>query len=435
MTELVSHLNQLNLMLIRLRAFVLAAGCSTSAFAAELPRGVVAEKPATGPSIAVDGGFMIAYSETIPGTDEKIDFVPVPGGTFLMGSPADEPDRADDEGPQVEVTLPPYWVAKYETTWGEYWPFMELNDIYAARASLKGMLASESPAESAVRKVIDSKPVLAASLKGEIDYVDGVTAPTALYDPSTTYASGKDPRQPAVTMTPYAARQYTKWLSSMTGVDYRLPTEAEWEYAARAGTTTAYPHGDSADDLGDYAWFTDNSDYQSHVVGEKKPNAWGLYDVIGNAAEWVVDEYSEEGYANHGKGPLTWEQAIKWPTKAYPRVARGGYWDVYPDQMRSASRMASNDEDWKIEDPNLPKSPWWFSDDPASGVGFRVVRSWEPLSPELKQNFWEIDATEIAEDVADRIKEGRGKLGPIGPDLPKLRAEIQSDEVQRLLNE
>ncbi len=422
-------------MSIRSLAFVLAIACSTFAFAAELPRGVVAEKPVTGPAIAIDGGFMVPYSETIPGTDQTIEFVPVSGGSFKMGSPADEAERVDDEEPQVEVTLPPYWVAKYETTWGQYWPFMELNTVYADRASLRGMLESEAANKSTVRKVIETKPMLLASLSDEIEYVDGVTAPTALYDPSTTYASGKDPRQPAVTMTPYAARQYTKWLSSMVGVDYRLPTEAEWEYAARAGTTTAYPFGDSADDLDDYAWYTDNSDYQSHVVGEKKPNAWGLYDVIGNAAEWVIDEYSEDGYANLGDGPLNWEQAINWPTKAYPRVARGGYWDAWPEAMRSASRMASNDEEWKFEDPNLPKSPWWFSDDPASGVGFRIVRSLEPLSPELKQKFWEIDTPDVADDVADRIKEGRGKLGPIGPDLPKLRAEIQSEEVQKLLNE
>ena len=231
-------------------------------------------------------------------------------------------------------------MAKYETTWGQYWPYMELDEIYSSRIELLGMLNSDDErTASQVREIVATKPLLRQSLGQEIELVDGVTAPTPLYDPSTTYSSGEDPRQPAVTMTPYAAKQYTKWLSSMVEADYRLPTEAEWEYAARAGTTTAYPFGNSTDELDDYAWHTDNSDYQSHVVGKKKPNDWGLYDMIGNAAELVIDEYSEDGYADLGTGKLTWEQAVRWPTKEFPRVARGGYWDAWPEEMRSASRM------------------------------------------------------------------------------------------------
>jgi hypothetical protein len=97
--------------------------------------------------------------------------------------------------------------------------------------------------------------------------------------------------------------------------------------------------------------------------------------------------------------------------------------------------MASDDEEWKMEDPNLPKSPWWYADDPSSGVGFRLVRSLEPLPAELKHKFWHAHTPDVADDVADRLSEGRGKVGPIGADLPKLRDEIKSDEVQRLLNE
>src|SRR5690606_30716164 len=108
---------------------------------------------------------------------------------------------------------------------------------------------------------------LVRALEAEVQHVDGVTAPTALYDPGTTYESGEEPGLPAVTMTPYAARQFTKWLSSIVGTDFRLPSEAEWEQAARAGTTTIYSFGDDPEELDDFAWYTDNADYVAHEPG------------------------------------------------------------------------------------------------------------------------------------------------------------------------
>jgi formylglycine-generating enzyme len=248
--------------------------------------------------------------------------------------------------------------------------------------------------------------------------VDGVTCPTPLYDSTFTYSAGDQPNQPAVTVTPFSARQYTKWISGITGNNYRLPSEAEWEYAARAGTKTAYSFGDDPAMLGDYAWFDENSDSQMHPVGTKKPNPWGLYDMHGNVAEWTLDEYLPKAYAKIGPGPVDSQKIVQWPTKTFPRVVRGGSWLLPADAARSAARQPSEEKEWKLSDPNIPLSPWWYTEEPATGVGMRIMRPLTPLSAEEKKRVWEADVEDVRQDVRDRLREGRGALGVADKSLP-----------------
>src|ERR1041384_7869345 len=141
-------------------------------------------------------------------------------------------------------------------------------------------------------------------------------------------------------MTQHAAKKYCQRLSAQNGQNYSLPTEAEWEYACRAGTTTRYSFGDDEKRLGDYAWFEKNSDFKYQKVGRKKPNPWGLYDIHGNVAEWTLDGYEPNAYENFAQGTAVepWVHG----TKPYPHVVRGGSWDDPSEKLRSAARRFSD---------------------------------------------------------------------------------------------
>jgi sulfatase modifying factor 1 len=356
-----------------------------------------------GPAIQVPGGWMVAYDETIPGSSVTFRMVPVPGGRFRMGSPDAEADRSADEGPVFEVEIAPFWMGRCEVSWAEYKRYMAACDLFIALQS------------AGVREV-------AAGAEA-----DAVTAPSNLYDPTTTFTNGEDPAQPAVTMTPFAARQYTKWLSGLTGRFYRLPSESEWEYACRAGSATPWHAGGDAAALADVAWFADNSDDTTHPVGTKQPNAWGLHDMHGNVAEWVIDELVEGGYARQAAlpQPVGVADAIAWPARLYPRVLRGGSYYDEPAACRSAARRGSrdaggtaDDPDWKDVDPNLPKSPWWYTEAPALGVGMRLVRPLTEPDAAARGRWWDADTDSIREDVASRLTEGRGARAIVDPQFP-----------------
>ena len=196
---------------------------------------------------------------------------------------------------------------------------------------------------------------------------DAVTRPTPPYA-DETFGFGRS-GQPVICITHHAAMEYCRWLSAKTGKNYRLPTEAEWEYACRAGTKTAYFWGDDADKIDEYAWFVNNAE-KPMPIGKKKPNPWGLYDIHGNVAEWCLDHYVADAYKPYPTDKPTLGPVILPDAKEYPYVARGGSWDDDAPLLRSAARRASNLE-WSVQDPQRPQSIWWHTD--ATFVGFRVV--------------------------------------------------------------
>jgi formylglycine-generating enzyme required for sulfatase activity len=198
-----------------------------------------------------------------------MEFVPIPAGKFEMGSPS-------DEGPLHHVNIEkPFYMGRYEVTQKQW------------------------------RAIMGDNP---SDFKGD--------------------------DLPVETVSWYEVREFIKKLNEKEGIDtYRLPSEAEWEYACRAGTTTRYSFGDSESELGDYAWYTVNSGDNTHPVGRKKPNPWGLYDMRGNVWEWVQDSW----HSNYNDAPTdgsAWESG-----DGTFRVIRGGGWRSFARNCRSALRF------------------------------------------------------------------------------------------------
>ena len=304
---------------------------------------------------------MKPYESKVPKTGAPYSMVVIPAGKAQLGSPEGEAERRDDEGPQIEVEIKPFWMGKFEVTWDEYEPFM---------------LTSEGRNKDGSRKTWspNDKPE------------DLISQPTPPYQPMD-FGMGRN-GYPAICMTQHAANKYCQWLSAQTGHFYRLPTEAEWEYAARAGTKTAYFFGDDAGQLGEYAWFFDNAEnFQYSQVGKKKANPWGLHDIYGNVCEWTLDQYAKDRFTTWAAKAVNGVLVNDWnrSTTPYPHVARGGHYDDDPDALRSAARRAS-DPSWKQQDPQLPKSIWYLTD--ATWLGFRIVRPLEIPTVEEMHAAW-----------------------------------------------
>jgi formylglycine-generating enzyme required for sulfatase activity len=355
--------------------FLLTALAAIAANAAELPNAqllpttkAIHEKISSkqDPEVAA----MKGYTETVLLAEGAfIELIPIPAGSFKIGSPADAANHQADEGPQTEVTIEPFWMAKLETTWDLYRPYMENGEARNKDGTLNrdaDMSTSEAP------EVKDGETL-----------IDTISQPTPPYVPMHfSMGDGYSKDFPAVGVTYHAANKFCEWLSAQTGHFYRLPTEAEWEYACRAGTTTAYSFGDDASELGEYAWFADNSEFQYQKVGAKKPNPWGLHDMHGNVAELTLDQYLPDSYAKFPKGEVNpWHP----PVTRHPTVFRGGHWDVDPEMLRSAARGQTSSK-LKMLDPQIPKSIWYYTN--ASWLGFRVVRPLKTPSAEEMHRYW-----------------------------------------------
>jgi len=286
-----------------------------------------------------------AYTQTIPGTNVQFKMVPIPAGTFLMGSPDTDKNAEKDEIPQRNFSITAFWMGAYEVTHDEFNLFFQDQTF------------------------------------PENSKVDAVTRPTPQYI-DLSWGMGTEGGFPANSMQQFTALMYCNWLYKKTGIFYRLPTEAEWEYACRAGTNTTYYFGDNASDLPAHAWYKNNSKSVYHKVGLLKPNKWGLYDMLGNLAEWTLDQY-DEGYFT--KLASATADPLLTPTAAHPHTVRGGSFEDEAKDLRAANRRAW-EPSWNQRDPQIPKSRWWLTD--ASFVGFRVVRPLkQPTASEAEAFF------------------------------------------------
>jgi formylglycine-generating enzyme required for sulfatase activity len=225
----------------------------------------------------------------------------IPAGEFHMGSPNSEPDREDDETRHLVKITKPFYFGVYEVTQQQY------------------------------EKVMGARP----------------------WQVDRDHKEGAD--YPAVGVSWDDAVEFCRRLSKQEGVEYRLPTEAEWEYACRAGMTTAYSFGDGEAKLGQYAWYAKNTikndEPYAHPVGQKLPNPWGLYDLHGNVWEWCHDWLAPYGSEKVVSDPMG-------PAEGDDRVLRGGSFTMMAWVVRSANRKS-----------NLP-------DTRSSLSGFRVARTY-----------------------------------------------------------
>ncbi|MDR1402626.1 MAG: SUMF1/EgtB/PvdO family nonheme iron enzyme [Tannerellaceae bacterium] len=297
------------------------------------------------------------YTEQIPGTAVSFKMVAVPGGTFKMGSTDKEPFHQADESPVRSVSVSPFFMAEAEVTWDQYWAF------YA-----NTMSEGRTPPEN----------VYANNSRPDVDAVSGPTPPFGF--PDQGWGGGD---RPAITMTHYAAETFCQWLSLKTGKKYRLPTEAEWEYAARGGTETPYffpgnPKKFSdegfwrkfisadVDTIGSYVIYGKNSKNKTQEPSAVSANPFGLKNMLGNVMEYCADKYSAEAYSKGGESvvdPLVTEGS-EW-------VVRGGNYTSDAADLRVAARDYTKHDAWLKTDPQQPKSIWWYSD--IRGIGFRIV--------------------------------------------------------------
>ena len=297
------------------------------------------------------------YTEQIPGTMVSFKMVAIPGGTFQMGSNDSEPFHKADESPVHKVTVNDFFMAEVEVTWDQYWAFY-------------GNTMSEGRTPPEVIYANNSRP--------DVDAVSGPTPPFGF--PDQGWGSGD---RPAITMTHYAAETFCQWLSLKTGKKYRLPTEAEWEYAARGGTETPYFFSGNPKDFSDqgfwrkffdaktdsissYVIYSKNSQNKTQEPNLVKANPFGLKNMMGNVMEYCADKYDPEAYKKQGDNavnPLCTE-GDEW-------VVRGGNYTSDAADLRCAARDYTKHDLWLKTDPQQPKSIWWYSD--IRGIGFRVV--------------------------------------------------------------
>ena len=294
------------------------------------------------------------FVEKIPETSVSFKMVAIPGGQFKMGSPANEPYRRTDEGPVRDVLVDSLFMGEIEVSWNEYLAFFNATGSQGRKE--------------------------AQEIDEETDGISGATPPWGA--PDQGWGKGN---RPAITMSHHAAQTYCRWLSQVTGRKYRLPTEAEWEYAARGGTTTPYffegspkdyekdgflkkLFGSNMEVIDNYVVHYGNSPYKTQSPDAVEANPFGLKNMLGNVAEFCLDYYDPQVYGKYPEGVV---KNPRGPRNGMEHVVRGGSFRNTPKDLRAAKRDFTKTREWLETDPQIPKSIWWYSD--VKSVGFRVV--------------------------------------------------------------
>ena len=310
------------------------------------------------------------FTERIPKSSVSFNMIAIPGGSFKMGSPSGEPFRKEDEGPAREINLSPFFMAEIELSWEEYLTFYK-------------QTAREG-------RSTDTEGLRNKNLSGT-DAISGATPPYG--QPDQGWGLGK---RPAISFSYHAAETYCKWISAVTGKNYRLPTEAEWEYACRAGTERPYFFpGDpknyektglraklSKNDtavINSYITFKGNSPSKTRLPSDVQPNPFGLRNMAGNVAEFCSDWYQADAYSKNMSGAI---KDPKGPGSGTEHVIRGGSFSSTAGALRSAARDYTRTGSWLNTDPQIPKSIWWYSD--CFNVGFRVVCEFDEKTGKIK---------------------------------------------------
>ena len=283
-------------------------------------------------------GQLQSFDQRVPGSSVSFRMVAIPAGSFEIGSGAILADN--DESPQKKIEMSPFWISEHEVTFEEW-------DLYFKDNS-----------------VPQSKEL------------DGVTRATPQYI-DLTWGMGRDAKHPVNSMSQQAAMMYCKWLYSKTGLFFRLPTEAEWEYACKAGG-----RGPDQKAITAAAIYKGNSDNKFQLVKTKQPNAWGLYDMLGNLSEWTLDQYDPAYYSK-----ITSKDPVTTPGPKYPRTVRGGSFQDDASALRCSNRIAS-DPKWNQRDPQVPKSRWWLTD--GMFVGIRIVKPVIQPTKEEVEKFYSL---------------------------------------------
>ena len=237
--------------------------------------------------------------------------VPIRGGKFMMGSPDGRKGRKDDEGPQHEVKIEPFWMEKHEVTWDEY--------------ELWGLGLDKQRRERQ-----EDRP----GHRARSTFVDAIAKPTKPYT-DMTFGMGKE-GYPAICMTQFAAKMYCKWLSAKTGRYYRLPTEAEWEYACRAGTNDRLLLRRRSEEAGRLRLVHRQ---QRRQVPQGRPEEAQRLGPARHARQRVPSGcWTSTRRTSTSSSPARWPRT-RWhaPTTEYDRVVRGGSWDDDAAKCRSAA--------------------------------------------------------------------------------------------------